>query len=184
MEKNPGLYFVAIVPPEKIQSELTHIKLHFKNNFNSQHALKSPPHITLIPPFRFNSDEESILAQSLDKYCKTRSFFEQNLSGFGAFHPKVIYVGVVKNNELSKLQSQLSVSFRSMLNLKEKQKREYPFFPHLTVAFRDLTVENFKIAWKLYSHKKIDYKFNVEDICLLKHDGKIWEIIHKGNFKS
>jgi len=184
MEKNLSLYFVAIIPPDNIQTELTHIKLHFKNKFDSQHALNSPPHITLFPPFWFNSDEESQLVQTLNKLCSTFDVFWQKLSGFGSFPPKVIYVGVKENNELSNIQAQLSLTFKDLLKSKTKQKGAHYFSPHVTVAFRDLTIENFRKAWKSYKHKKIRFQFKVEKLGLLKHNGKKWEVIHEGVFKS
>jgi len=61
MNKDWYLYFFAVVPPEEIQSSVTDIKQDFKERFNASHALKSPPHITLIPPFKYDLEDENVL---------------------------------------------------------------------------------------------------------------------------
>ena len=45
-------FFIAILPPETIQREITDFKEEIARDFKSSHALKSPPHITLLMPFR------------------------------------------------------------------------------------------------------------------------------------
>lgn len=183
MEKSLSLYFLAIIPPDEIQSEITQIKLDFKSIFNSQHALKSPPHITLFPPFQYHADKETKLTHALNTFCSSLDPFEQILSGFGSFPPKVIYIGVNKNKMLLSLQTRLSSTFRELLKHDDFKKNKHHFSPHVTLAFRDLSIENFRIAWKTYEKKKILFHFAVDRIGLLKHNGKNWDIIHKSIFK-
>lgn len=55
---------------------------------------------------------------------------------------------------------------------------KYSFHPHMTVGYRDLTFENFQKAWKVYKEKEFKTKFLVNEISLLRHDGK-WTPIAK-----
>ncbi|MDE5096246.1 MAG: 2'-5' RNA ligase family protein, partial [Trichodesmium sp. St11_bin5] len=59
------LLFVALVPPENIQNQVTEIKEYFSRNYNSSHALKSVPHITLQPPFKWPTENLTLLQESL-----------------------------------------------------------------------------------------------------------------------
>ncbi|MGZ5209988.1 MAG: RNA 2',3'-cyclic phosphodiesterase, partial [Kaistella sp.] len=51
------------------------------------------------------------------------------------------------------------------------------FHPHLTVAYRDLTFENFKKAWEEYEKKTFEDSFLVDKICLFKHDSQKWNLL-------
>jgi 2'-5' RNA ligase len=46
------LYFIAIIPPQPYKEKIAGIKQSFAEIYHVSHALKSPPHITLIPPFK------------------------------------------------------------------------------------------------------------------------------------
>ena len=60
-----SLYFIAIIPPEKIRREIEELKKKISVAFNTKRALNSPPHITLIPPFRTELDNLNSLIQKL-----------------------------------------------------------------------------------------------------------------------
>ena len=51
------------------------------------------------------------------------------------------------------------------------------FKPHITVAYRDLTPENFSVAWQEYKDKTVNSVFHVDAIHLLEHDRKKWNLI-------
>ena len=93
------LLFVALVPPENIQNQVTGIKEHFAQQYNSSHALKSVPHITLQPPFKWPTTDLTLLQDSLENFAQNCSTFSITLSGFAAFVPRVIYINVVKTPE-------------------------------------------------------------------------------------
>jgi 2'-5' RNA ligase len=44
-------FFIALLPPQMIQDYANQIKQYFAEQYTSQGAQKSPPHITLQPPF-------------------------------------------------------------------------------------------------------------------------------------
>ena len=184
MKKDHRLYFFALVPPKEIQATVTEIKKDFKDRFHAEHALKSPPHITLIPPFEFLNSEEKKLIKNLESFALKESTFMQELENFGTFPPKVIYIKVLKSEFLLGLYNR----FRKFMELKmgfgNISYNRGKFIPHMTVAFRDLTRENFYLAKSEYVKKRISFNYLVRGISLLRHNGQYWDIIHEAHFKT
>ena len=48
-----SLYFIAVLPSEEIHEEITVLKHEIAEKYESKHALRSPPHITLHMPFKW-----------------------------------------------------------------------------------------------------------------------------------
>lgn len=175
-EKKPEqLYFIAIVPPEPIYSEALQLKQYFKDHHNSRAALNSPPHITLHMPFTWKETEEHYLLDKLQAFATNQKSFEIELNNFSAFEPRVIFIDVVKNEDLESLQKQLKRFCKIELNLFNADYKELAFHPHLTLAFRDLKKTEFYRAWEEFKGRELETSFVVNSISLLKHDGKEWK---------
>jgi len=99
-----------------------------------------------------------------------------HLCGFGAFPSRVIYIHVEKTPELLTIQKSLMGDLEDQLGLVDPVAQSRPFVPHMTVAFRDLSKSNFRQAWKVYQDQPFDYQFTVQELTLLLHNGKHWEI--------
>ncbi len=184
MKEDHSLYFFAIIPPEKVQASVTEIKENFKDRYNAKHALKSPPHITLIPPFEYKYSVEKRLIENLELFSSEESSFTQKLENFGTFPPKVIYIRVVKSDHLFNMYRRFGKFMAKNLGLKSIFHDFRKFKPHMTVAFRDLTKKNFYLAKSEYEEKQISFIYEVESINLLKHNGKFWDIVHESYFKQ
>jgi len=184
MKKDNSLYFFAIIPPEKVQASVTEIKKDFKDRYNAKHALKSPPHITLIPPFEYKNFEESRLIENLELFSMDETSFSQKLENFGAFPPKVIYIRVLQSEYLLNICKRFRKSMAENLGIEDISNDSRKFKPHMTVAFRDLTKENFYLANAEYEEKQISFSYLVQSISLLRHNGKFWEIVHEAQFKQ
>ena len=111
------LYFIAIIPPEPILSEVLAMKEEMANSYASKAALRSPPHITLHMPFRWPDKKSKALSTVLQEVAKDNAPIPVVLKDFGAFPPRVIYVGVEENKKLEELQSDLLKRIRMGLNL-------------------------------------------------------------------
>ena len=182
MDQEFYLYFYALIPPEDIQSYVTQIKMDFKENFESVHALKSPPHITLIPPFRYNFDNEHQLIKTLEDFSSREIKFLQSLQNFGFFPPRVVFIKVNKSEQLKNMFYRFKMHMDDELNISSLTRGPIRFSPHMTIAHRDLTKENFNRAKPKYVEKEISFEFEVNGINLLKHDGNCWQVIHKSEF--
>ncbi len=176
MKSSEQLFFIALLPPVEIQNEITQIKQYFAQNYNSRHALKSPPHVTLQPPFKRLIEELNPLENCLTELAKTYVPIPITLSGFGAFPPRVIYVNVLKTPELLQIQSALMTQLEITLNLIDQVSKTRPFSPHMTVAFKDLSRQNFQAGWQEFQTKPLQYQFIVPQLTLLIHTGKKWKI--------
>lgn len=176
MTTSKRLFFIALLPPPEIRQEITEIKQHFAEVYESRAALKSPPHITLQPPFKWEMEDVGQIEESLQTFVTTQGQIPVTLSGFGAFPPRVIYIKPLKTPELMAIQKALMSHLETSVGLVDKVSLTRPFSPHVTVAFRDLTKPNFRKAWKEYENKELHFEFFVSQLTLLLHNGKRWEV--------
>lgn len=178
-----SLYFIAIVPSdEMLLSSITALKNEVSKEFNTHQALKSPPHITLQRPFRKKSSIEKILLPALNSFANSQNTFEVTLKGYGAFAPKVIYLNIKDHLPFTKLHAQLVTNLKT-LNIIDDKELSGNIHPHLTLAHRDLTSENFNRAWNKFRHFKFEAMFKAKQLTLLKHNGKSWEIYKQFEFR-
>ncbi len=171
-------FFIALLPPAAIQAEVIQIQNYFRDRYSTQATLKSPPHITLIPPFELSSNRLKPLQIEPEKFAKTRSPFAINLSGFAAFPPRVIYLNVLPNPILQNLYVDIADTLANNLGIIDPYASR-PFVPHMTVGFRDLTPENFELAWAEFSDRQIDFDFAAIELTLWEPDEQKWNILSK-----
>lgn len=170
------LYFVALLPDAGIQAEVTAFKEAARDRFGSGHALKSPPHITLVPPFR--------VAQTplfLSEIASRLEPFPVQLRHFDRFGKRVIFVGVENSEALQQCQRETSRAFEAALNLRPDNR---PFHPHMTVAFRDLPVQRFPAAWAYFAGISYERTFTASGLTLLRHTGAGWVIAETCSFPT
>lgn len=171
-----NMYFIALVAPPEIDQDILKWKNFFKERYQCIVALKSPAHITLIPPFWMKEELESELIRSIDEFSLSKKPFRIDLKNFAAFKPRVIYVEVVNNGTLNDLHASLT----GFILTREKfpvEKEDHPFHPHVTLAARDLYKKAFSEAWEIFSVKKYEAAWFVKGISLLRHNKKNWDVI-------
>ncbi len=159
------------------------MKQVFADRYNSWAALRSPPHITLQPPFEWET-EVAALTQSLAEFASQQAPIAVNLSGFGAFVPRVVYVNVEKTPALLAVQAALTAYMETRWRIVDLRSKTRPFAPHMTVGFRDLTKSNFKLAWAEFQHRSLTFEFVAAHLTLLRHDGKRWQTYAAFNFSQ
>jgi 2'-5' RNA ligase len=169
-------FFIALLPPQSVQDEVNQIKQYFAEQYASRHAQKSPPHITLQPPFEWSSEEVSQLKQGVRSFAQTCGRVSIVLDNFSAFPPRVIYIHVLKTPELLTLQQQLIAHLEGALGIADPVSKSRPFVPHMTIAFRDLTRQNFVVAWQEFQVKSLHFEFVSDRVTLLVHKGDRWTV--------
>jgi 2'-5' RNA ligase len=175
-----NLYFIAIVLPQAIAGEIEVFRKDMADAYNSKAALKVMPHITLKAPFKLPSDESTSLLDWFRSMPIPYKLFPVILENFGCFdnkHSKVIYVKPVMSPQLQDLHSVVIKNFMAAYPQINTSTHEHRFNPHVTIAYRDLTPENFEKAWAVYRVRNYTSTFTCESFCLLKHNGLRWEII-------
>ncbi len=183
MKPSQQRFFIALLPPQEVQQTANQIKQYFAEVYNSQAALKSPPHVTLQSPFEWDIDKLPILEKHLHQFSQSQFPVPMTLQGFAAFKPRVIYINVLRTLELLTIQQNLARFLESSLNIVHPTAKNQTFTPHLTVAYRDLTQPNFYTAWTEFETKELYFEFVVEQLTLLFHDGNRWKIHQEYNIK-
>lgn len=177
-------FFVALLPPQPVQEAITAIKQEIKLRFGSQAALRSPPHITLQPPFEWSLDRLDELQHHLHGFAQQQPPIPVVLEGFSAFPPRVIYVDVCQTAAVMAVQPALVAHLKTHCGLEEGYRDSgsdnrlapWPFTPHVTVGFRDLMPAAFHLAWAEFEQRPFRAEFVVSALTLLRHDGQKWQI--------
>ena len=177
------LFFIALIPPTNVQKYANKIKQHFAQNYNSLAALKSPPHITLKPPFHWHLDDLTLLEKALHSFTQSQASFPVKLDSFSSFPPRVIYLDVHQTDELMNLQKNLVQFLEFSLQIVDRRKKSQSFTPHLTVGFKDLSPPNFALAWEEFKTEKVAFNFLADKLVLLLHNRGKWEIKNEFYFR-
>ena len=173
-----SLYFIAVVPHKELRQKIGIYSRDFAKRFNSVKAFKNFPHITLIKPFSFDENKEDELVDKFSEMDLKTTSFIVDLNDFGCFPNKnnpVIFITPENKEELQKLYDEVQpkMNFHSYAKLT----------PHLTVAYRDLSPENFSLAWEEYQSKNFVDSFLVDKICLFKHYNGKWNLLKIKNLE-
>jgi 2'-5' RNA ligase len=166
-------YFLALVPPEPLSSQVTALKMEMQAHYHSSVALKSPPHITLQAPFQWPLSDLNTLTSTLQTVAHTQVAVSVELRGFGTFPPRVIYVHVLPSPALMALQRAISTQLQQALALPRDRRS---FHPHMTIAFRDLSKRAFQQAWPAFEQRPFTGQFTATALTLLRHRGHHWQI--------
>lgn len=174
MKKDP-LFFIALLPPEDVQRDITAFKTHIADTWGARHALKSPPHITLQPPFLWPENELGSLKNCLADFAAEQTPFSIQLRNFGSFAPRVVFVKPLKNKFLEQIFQNLTAALKRDFGFDDPRNHR-PFRPHVTVAHRDLGERDFPGVWAFFREKKFEKKFEADAVTLLRNIQGKWEI--------
>ena len=176
-----AMYFVAIMCPPELDQYVMQFKYRMRDQFGCVLALRSPAHITIIPPFWLNLDEEIKLQETLRAFETDRDELKIQLDGFSSFGKRVLFIRVLENPELEEIKNQVEQHFAgSFGELTGKDDR--PFHPHITIANRDLKPGDFEKAWYYFSNKDFKENFSSRTISLLKLTESNWKVIAEKNW--
>jgi len=175
------IYFIALLPTAEAGKEIIRLKQEFAEKYGARHAVKVMPHITLQVPFTADPLLEKTITGELTDFAATLSPFEVTLNGFGAYphkEQKVLYINVEKGAAIMETHRKLMSFLRKEFAFSNMLARDN-FTPHITVAFKDLTPEQFQAAWPEYEHRSFRLSFKVNNLYFLRHNGVSWEVLHK-----
>lgn len=166
-------YFIAIILPQPILSEIEAIKTNLFTNYNLKGALLSPAHITLHRPFVWKEEKETLLLETLKTFA-FKPQFSIALKNYNFFEPRVVYIDVVQNEILNDLQLQFKIFAQNKLKLLNEVNDLRGFYPHVTIAFRDLKKPLFYELQNQFKTKEYSNAFNYKGFSILKFE-KRWE---------
>jgi 2'-5' RNA ligase len=177
-----ALYFIGILAPRDIQQVVLGWKHYMLQRFGCRNALKSPAHITLIPPFELETGKQQLLNGYLDQFSVGQVDFSISIRNFSHFGNRVIFASVEDNPDLQKLQTALEswLGGASLFHLKDAGRS---FHPHITIANRDLDQKDFFPAWNHFSLQTYSAHFKAGSLSLLLHDANKWNLVHSSGFQ-
>ncbi len=175
------MYYLAIVCPDELNKKILSFKLWMQEKFDCKVALKSPAHITLIPPFWFDAQQEDILLQALHSFESSAHAIKIELNDFAHFSNRVLFIDIKPNDQLARVRQEAEDHFFNKLGTIIK-KETRPFTPHITIANRDLKPGDFIKAWEHFSHKKFEESFINSRVSLFKLSEGKWNVIAEKNW--
>lgn len=171
-----SMYYVAVLCPTGVNEKILIFKQWMKIQFGCVVALKSPAHITLVPPFWLADGREEELLKVMASFKNDVDIFPIQLDSFSHFARKVLFVQVIQSDMLEKLKREVEDFFiKSFPGVIKKDER--PFHPHVTIANRDLQPADFIKAWEHYSTRSFQESFAATSISLLKLEQGTWNVI-------
>lgn len=174
------MYFIAIVLPDMLNKKVLRWKHFMHEKFGCKVGLKSPAHITMIPPFWMQQEKEHQLIADMDAISSFALPFTIGTKNFSAFKPRTIYIDVAVSEQLRSLKAAVN-EFFSQADYKIKVESR-PFQPHITIATRDLHKKDFNEALTFFKTKKFKAEWEAGGLSVLRHNSKNWDIIYTSRF--
>ena len=176
------MFFTAIVLPNNLNEKILSYKKWVQEKYGCRVGMKSPAHITLLPPFWTEPANEERLKQELQVVCNSFPSFVVETNNFSAFKPRTLFIAVKENERLNQLKKMTDNYFRGTNYGVKIDGR--PFHPHITIATRDLHKKDFTDAWPHFENKKFEEGFEAAGISLLKHNGRTWDVVFTSLFSA
>jgi 2'-5' RNA ligase len=170
------LYFISIICPPSIDEQVMVHKQWMHRHFGCRVAMRSPGHITLIPPFWLEESRQEELELRFHAFRSQQNELQISMNGFAHFGDRVLYIKVEENPGLGALRNNAELHFKNAFPEVIKPDSR-PFQPHVTIATRDVLPGTFVKAWAHFSNAPFTAGFQTKIISLLKLvDGK-WTTI-------
>lgn len=179
MRTDLSLYFLALIPPGEVFEQINIIRQYVAAKYNCKQALKSPPHITIEPPFKYAKVKEDYLFDKLEQLNKSlpHKTIPIELMNYDIFPPRVIFIDVINNPILTETYQFVHSFVKNHLGI-VKDLPPRPFHPHITIAFRD--VKEYLctcIMEDIQMHFPIHIQFTVRKITMLRYNNNQWNIL-------
>lgn len=146
------------------------------NRFHSRRALRSPAHITLVPPLRLSEQDRDVIENRITSIAAHTPRFDLCIRGVNGFPPRVIYADVMPHPTLMDLHHEI----QSVLEQEKigNSLKVYPFRPHVTLAFRDLAPDRYPDALSFFQELDLQFHWPVHRISRLRHYQDHWKVDH------
>jgi 2'-5' RNA ligase len=169
------LKLIALLPPKEISDMVRAEQLLIAERWGPKHAMRTPPHLTLIPPLAVNANSFNTIKRIATEIAASAQSFPLQLKGFGAFKPRVVFIHPIITSELQSLYRQWRDALEAELPELLDRYPDRPYHPHLTLAHRDVYAEQFTSMWCHYQGQSFDASFDVNSFHILHHGREGWE---------
>lgn len=171
-----SLFYIAIVCPEQVEEKIKELKEHMQSRYGCRAALKSPAHLTIIPPFRAEDEMEKNLLDFVQTFNMGMVPVDITITGFSNFGDRVLYADVLPNASLNQLEKEATTEFNnSFPAIIFGMKPE--FNPHVTIATRDIPEGKLAEAKSYFEdNHSLNETFTAKEMVLFKLVNGWWQI--------
>jgi 2'-5' RNA ligase len=174
------MYFAALVLPEELDKKVMAYKQYMYQHYMCRVGLKSPAHITIIPPFWMDPKKEKEFINNINDLSAQIISFSIETNDFSAFKPRTIFIDVMENKHLIELKRKATeYFFEKDFNIKTENR---PYHPHITIATRDLYKKDFYEAWNYFENREFREDWQAKGLSILRHNKKNWDVIYTSQF--
>ena len=174
---------MALVLPHALDEKIKPLKQKMFDRYRSRTGLKSPAHITMVPPFWMEPQHEAGLKEAMDALGKKVQPFDLTTNGLSTFAPRTIFIAVAENASLHALKKESDTYWQGYAQWGVRTDNR-PFHPHITIATRDLQRAHFFDAWPQFEKTPWEESWEAASLSLLRHNGACWEVVHSAPFKK
>jgi 2'-5' RNA ligase len=161
-----SLYLLALLPPEPVFAETWALKQEVHRLTGSRNAVR-------LPPMRLEDELEGAVAAALAGFADTQRAFPVALRDFAWFGNRTLFVHVSEREALQTFHAVLHEW--CAVHLPQVPRESRPFYPHLTLATRDLPAVQVPELKALFAARSYVGTFEVKNVTLFRHDGQQWE---------
>jgi len=152
--------------PEPFNSKIDRIRRTVCKRFNAKRVLDWEPHITIANRVLLPEEKKDAIFSQLRDLCQATKPFEVKTSGFHILdipnlsfeNPYVIFIGIEVSEKL--LEFHKKIQDEVFQGLERPSYKSSNYKPHITLAYRDLTKENFELAKKYFLENPLQTKYN------------------------
>ena len=168
---NKNSYYIALVPNAEISEEILKLKLDAESKFGTKLALRSPAHITLVPPFHADGEELKQVLVILNVQIKQHKALPIMVDGCSNFGSHTIFLQVKNNPQLNKLFEDLFDLVSSVV----KPAGNRQFVPHITLANRDIPSQSFSEMLTYFKTLNYFRQTIIDQVAIFKLVDQKWQ---------
>lgn len=164
-------HFIGVSVPLDLEDLVNDCRDYMNATFGCKSGYGTPPHVTLVAPFSLNeqfsdADVCEAAANAFEECVQKNVFpFTAKVSGFGSFAERTLFINVEDNPNWQNAHSIFTKTFGEEI-LFQTKKSGRKFFPHLTIANRDIPAGAMDSALKHFAELDLQTEFQVDTVCI------------------
>jgi len=179
MDRSDSLEISTVgYPPYRIRNEINALREDLAERFSSKNALSWEPHITLAHRVLIPGDKLEGRLTDIKTLCRITKpirirtvdleLFE--IKGTSLKHPYAIVLEVEVSDALRAVNEKINKEIYE--GLERPSMKDETYRPHITLAYRDLTKENYLKAIDFFRDNPINsrFKFELDNLVLIRHE--------------
>lgn len=178
-EINLSEYMLLANPSEEVHQKVMVEKKYFEDQYETEIATKTLPHIT-IANFLSKEIMEETLCRWLQSVCNQQHSFTVALNNFSGFPTNAVFIRVQNPQSFRYLANGLKV-IDNLLQTNGCPPLQLVNKPHMSIA-RKLTEEIYNEAIREYAQRSFHALFTVDKLVLLKRDSRYKKWSHVNYF--